>query len=200
MKTRFLIVAATLVLSPAALAQQGNFYVKPLVEKRVSALPDGELFWHLSTFDTSEQAQKVAGPLGLVAEYDGKVWLFTLGHAEEAPKSGKQVAKIGPLPQITANEYLLRVNEAGGSPGSETAAHTHPGSESFYVISGELTQRTRHGEARLAAGESMVGHGGGDTFPQAQPPSRISAILLPPITPAHRPNGPPIGRDNRATG
>jgi quercetin dioxygenase-like cupin family protein len=162
MRHRFLIFAAALVLSSAAVAQQGAFSVKPLVERKITALPDGELFWHLSTFDTSEQAQKAAGPLGLVAEYDGKVWLFTLGHAGEASKGGKQVATIGPLPQITANEYLLRVNEAGGPPGSKTAAHTHPGSESFYVISGELTQKTPHGEARVTAGQSMVGHGGGD--------------------------------------
>jgi quercetin dioxygenase-like cupin family protein len=162
MRHRFLIFAAALVLSSAAVAQQGVFSVKPLVERKVTALPVGELFWHLSTFDTSEQAQKAAGPLGLVAEYDGKVWLFTLGHAGEASKGGKQVATIGPLPQITANEYLLRVNEAGGPPGSKTAAHTHPGSESFYVISGELTQKTPHGEARVTAGQSMVGHGGGD--------------------------------------
>jgi quercetin dioxygenase-like cupin family protein len=161
MRHRFLIFAAALVLSSAAVAQ-GAFNVKPLVERKVTALPVGELFWHLSTFDTSEQAQKAAGPLGLVAEYDGKVWLFTLGHAGEASKGGKQVATIGPLPQITANEYLLRVNEAGGPPGSKTAAHTHPGSESFYVISGELTQKTPHGEARVTAGQSMVGHGGGD--------------------------------------
>jgi quercetin dioxygenase-like cupin family protein len=161
MRHRFLIFAAALVLSSAAVAQ-GAFSVKPLVERKVTALPVGELFWHLSTFDTSEQAQKAAGPLGLVAEYDGKVWLFTLGHAGEASKGGKQVATIGPLPQITANEYLLRVNEAGGPPGSKTAAHTHPGSESFYVISGELTQKTPHGEARVTAGQSMVGHGGGD--------------------------------------
>ena len=162
MKHRFLIFAAALVLSSAAVAQQGNFHVKPLVERKVTALPDGELFWHLSTFDTSEQAQQAAGPLGLVAEYDGKLWLFTLGHAGEAPKGGKQVATIGPLPRITATEYLLRVNEAGGPRGSATAAHTHPGSESFYVISGELTQKTRHGEARVTAGHAMVGHGGGD--------------------------------------
>jgi quercetin dioxygenase-like cupin family protein len=162
MKHLFLIFAVALVLSPAAVAQQGNFYVKPLVEKKVLALPDGELSWHLSIFDTKEQAQQAAGPLGLVAEYDGKVWLFTLGQAGETPEGGTQVATIGPLPRITATEYLLRVNEAGGPPGSETAAHTHPGSESFYVISGELIQRTRHGETRLAAGESMVGHGGGE--------------------------------------
>jgi hypothetical protein len=140
MRYRTIIFAAALGLSFPAVAQQGSFYVKPVVEKKVTALPEGELFWHVSTFDIKEQAQQAASPLGLVAEYDGKIWLFALGHAGEAPKGGKPVASIGPLPRITASEYLLRVNEAGGPPGSATASHTHPGSESFYVISGELTQ------------------------------------------------------------
>ena len=52
-------------------------------------------------------------------------------------------------------------NEAGGPEGSATAAHTHPGSEAFYVLKGELSQKTPHGVARVAAGQNMVGHGGG---------------------------------------
>ena len=38
--------------------------------------------------------------------------------------------------------------------------HTHPGSEAFYVLTGETSQRTSHGVASVAAGRSMVGHGG----------------------------------------
>lgn len=152
------LVPSFLALSSPAAAQQG-FFVKPLAEKKVAELPTGDLFWHLATFGSKEQAQTAAGPLGLVAEYDGKVWLFALGRAGEAPKGGTKVAEIGPIPRITAQEYLLRVNEAGGPKGSATAAHTHPGSEAFYVLKGELTQKTPHGEARLTAGQGMVGHG-----------------------------------------
>jgi hypothetical protein len=153
------LVPGLLVLSSLATAQQ-TFFVKPLVEKKVTELPTGDLFWRIDNFDTKEQAQGVAGPLGLVAEYDGKVWLFTLGHAGEATKGGKRIAEIGPIPRINATEYLLRVNEAGGPQGSATAAHTHPGSEAFYVVAGELSQKTPHGVARVAAGQGMVGHGG----------------------------------------
>jgi uncharacterized cupin superfamily protein len=35
-----------------------------------------------------------------------------------------------------------------------------PGSEAFYVLKGELSQKTPHGVARLTTGQSMVGHGG----------------------------------------
>jgi quercetin dioxygenase-like cupin family protein len=39
-----------------------------------------------------------------------------------------------------------------------TPVHTHPGSEAFYVLSGQLTQRTSHGVATLDAGHAMNGH------------------------------------------
>jgi quercetin dioxygenase-like cupin family protein len=153
------LVSGLFVLSPPATAQQA-FSVKPLVEKKVKELPSGDLFWRIGTFDSKEQAQAAAGPLGLVAESEGKVWLFELGRAGEASKGGKQVAEIGPLPQVKATEYLLRINEAGGPPGSVTSVHTHPGSEAFYVLSGELTQKTPQGVVRVSAGQILVGHGG----------------------------------------
>jgi quercetin dioxygenase-like cupin family protein len=160
MKSKLIVTLVTglLVLPSLALAQQA-FYVKPLAEKRLTELPSGDLFWRIDNFDSKEQAQQAAGPMGLVAEYDGKVWLFTLGRAGEDSKGGRKITEIGPVPRISANEYLLRINEAGGPPGSATPIHTHPGSEAFYVIQGELTQKTPHGEVKLAAGQGMVGHG-----------------------------------------
>jgi hypothetical protein len=155
-------VPSLFVLSSLAVAQQG-FFVKPLAEKKVTELPSGDLYWHIDNFDAKEQAQEAAGPFGLVAEYDGKVWLFKLGRTGEVSKDGKRVAEIGPIPRVNATEYLLRVNEAGGPKGSATAAHTHPGSEAFYVLKGELSQKTPHGVTRLTASQGMVGHGGGDT-------------------------------------
>ena len=91
------IIPALLVLSSLAAAQQ-TFVVKPLVEKKVTELPSGELFWRIDNFETKEQAQEAVGPMGLVAEAKGKVWLFTLGPAGVASKGGKQVAEIGPIP------------------------------------------------------------------------------------------------------
>lgn len=160
---RWLLLLVALVLglflSPSLATAQQGFVVKPLIEKKVTELPPGDLFWRIDNFDTKEQAQEAAGPMGLVAEYDGKVWLFTLGQAGEVSKGGKKVAEIGPIPRFSATEYLLRINEAGGPVGSSTPVHTHPGSEAFYVVAGELSQKTPHGVALVAAGQSMVGHG-----------------------------------------
>jgi quercetin dioxygenase-like cupin family protein len=151
-----LLFAVAFVAGPVA-AQQA-LVIKPLAEKKVSKLPEGKLFWRIETFDTEEQAKAAASPTALVAQTAGKVWLFTLGAAGGTPV-GTKVAEIGPLPDVAASEYLLRINEAGGPKGSITPVHTHPGSETFYVIKGETSQKTPDGVHRVKTGTSMVGHG-----------------------------------------
>ena len=141
-----------------AMAQQA-LVIKPLAERKVTELPAGPLFWRLENFPALAQAQAAAGPTGLVVQSGGKVWLFTLGPAGRASAGGTKVAEVGPLPNVVATEYLLRINEASGPPGSITAVHTHPGSEAFYVLAGETSSRTPHGVMRVGAGEAATGHG-----------------------------------------
>jgi hypothetical protein len=61
-------------------------------------------------------------------------------------------------PRITAPEYLLRVNHGYGPPHSQTPVHMHPGSEAFYVLAGQLGQKTPQGVAHVDAGHTMNGH------------------------------------------
>jgi hypothetical protein len=113
--------AIGLLLSVPAVAQQ-PLVVKPLVKKKVTGLPSGPLFWRIETFSTTAEAKAASGPTGLVAETGGKVWLFTLGPANrKGSAGGTKMAEIGPVPEVVATEYLLRVNEASGPPGSVTS-------------------------------------------------------------------------------
>jgi quercetin dioxygenase-like cupin family protein len=150
------LLLPTLPAGPAA--SQQSLVIKPLAEKKVTKLPDGKLFWRIETFETEDKAKAAAGPTALVAQTAGKVWLFTLGSAGAA-SGGTKVAEIGPLPNVVASEYLLRINEAVGAKGSITPVHTHPGSETFYVLKGETSQKTPTGVHRVQAGTSMVGLG-----------------------------------------
>jgi hypothetical protein len=152
-----LVMAGLLLSLGAAAAQQ--LEVKPVVEKKVTRLPEGPLFWRIENFPALAQAQAAAGPTALVAEAAGKVWLFTLGPKDGATAGASKVAEIGPVPQIAASEYLLRINRAGGPPGAKTPVHTHPGSEAFYVLTGKLGQKTPHGVGYAEAGTTMNGHG-----------------------------------------
>lgn len=159
---------ATVALTPLAgsgvraappVSQPGTFRVEPLAERKVARLPDGPLHWRIETFPSLAMAQAAAGPLALAAEHAGRAWLFTLGPRGGATPGARRVVEIGPVPILPAGRYLLRVNRAGGPPGAMTPVHSHPGSEAFYVLSGQLSQRMGHGTARVGAGQAMNGHG-----------------------------------------
>jgi hypothetical protein len=148
--------AAALLTSSIALAQE--FKIQPIAEKKIPQLPSGPLFWRVDTFSTLGQAQAAAGPTALAVEAANKDWLFTLGPKGGSSAGGTMVAEIGPAPTFTAPQYLLRINSASGPPGVKTPVHTHPGSETFYVLTGELGQKTPHGMSHVAAGQSLPGH------------------------------------------
>ncbi len=153
-------VLASAFISRAA-AEPGQFIVSPVAEKKLNGLPSGPLYWRIENFPVLDQAQNAAAasPTSLAAEVSGKVWLFTLGPKGGTTPGGTNVAEVGPVPIFAAPEYLLRINHAGGPPGSKTPVHSHPGSESFYVLAGQVSQRTPHGLNRTDAGQTMVGHG-----------------------------------------
>lgn len=160
--------AAGLWLSPPAAIAQQKLVVKQLAERKVAALPEGALFWRIENFAALEQARAAAGPWALAAESADKVWLFTLGPAGGATAGGTKVAEVGPISRIAAPQYLLRINEASGAPGSITAPHTHPGSEAFYVLAGESSSHSPHGVMRVGAGQNATGLG-------ADTPMRVSS-------------------------
>jgi mannose-6-phosphate isomerase-like protein (cupin superfamily) len=158
----FMFTALTATSGPlisGSSAAEQKFVVEPVTEAKVKQLPPGPLFWRIENFPTLAAAKAAAGPTSLAAEVAGKAWLFTLGPKGGSTAGASQVAEIGPVPPITAPEYLLRINRAGGSPGTKTPVHTHPGAEAFYVLSGRMSQRTPHGIVHLEAGQSAPGHG-----------------------------------------
>src|SRR3984957_18409922 len=119
--------------------------IKTLGSVKITALPAGSLFWRLETFPTLVLAQSAAGPSALAVQSGGRNWLITLGSVGGATAGGTQGAEVGRLPAVKATNYLLQVNEASGPPGAITAQHSHPGSETFYVLNGETTSRTPEG-------------------------------------------------------
>ena len=154
------VIASALCLTPGALAQEKPqpLVIKPLAQKKVAELPPGALYWRIENFASLADARAAAGPFSLAAESRGKAWLFTLGAAGETAK-GTRVIELGPIPRITAVEYLLRINEATGAPGSVTAVHSHPGSEAFFVLAGEQSIRSPNGVMRVTEGKAEAGQG-----------------------------------------
>ena len=152
-------------------AEEQTYVVKPVAQKNVARLPAGALYWRVETFPSLAEAKAAVGPDGwdpaavryqtttaLIAEVDGKVYVATLGSKGDVTPGGTKLAEVGPLPPLSASEYLLRLNYGSGPPGSKTPVHSHPGSESFYVIRGRLGQKTPDGTAYVDAGHTMNGH------------------------------------------
>ena len=133
--------------------------IRPLAERTVDVLPVGTLYWRVENFGTLAAAQAAAGLYSLAAESAGRVWLFSLGAAGAATPGGSKVIEVGPIPRVAAPKYLLRINEASGSPGSVTPVHSHPGSEAFFVLAGEQSIRSPHGVMKVAPGRAEAGHG-----------------------------------------
>jgi hypothetical protein len=158
MKEILAVLALVLGFATPALAHDA-LKIKPLAERKVASLPEGALFWRIENVASVEQARTLAGPHSLVAESDGKVWLFTLGAAGGSTPGATKVSEVGPIPRVAAPEYLLRINEATGAPGSITPIHSHPGSEAFFVLKGEQSIRSPVGVMRVSVGQPEAGQG-----------------------------------------
>lgn len=156
-----LIAASALfgcVSPPRELPTSPDFAVRSIAERTIDALPQSPMFWRIEIFPTLREAQDAAGPMSLSAEASGRAWLVTLGERGALTPGATHVAVIGPVPRIQAVRYKLRLNHAHAPPGAATSVHTHPGSEAFYVLSGQLSQRTMHGVSRVDASQTMNGH------------------------------------------
>ncbi|MEO8849391.1 MAG: cupin domain-containing protein [Casimicrobiaceae bacterium] len=156
---------------PSNVAMAQKYVVAPVAQKKVQQLPSGPLYWRIESFPALADAKAAVGPDGwnpasvryetttsLIAQVAGKVWVVTLGHQGDSTPGATKVAEVGPVPAITASEYLLRLNYGSGPPEAATPVHFHPGSEAFYVVSGRLGQRTPDGVAYVDAGHTMNGH------------------------------------------
>jgi hypothetical protein len=158
---RLALVAALGFLLPVIGMAQSALTIKPLAEKVVDSLPAGALFWRIENLPSISAAQSSAGPFSIAVEAAGKAWLFTLGPAGGSTSGAGMVAELGPIPRVEAAKYLLRINDASGPPGSVTPIHSHPGSEAFYVLTGEQSIRGAHGTLQVQAGRAEPGHGAG---------------------------------------
>jgi len=138
----------------------------------VDSLASGELYWHLYTYRTRDEAQTaLAASTGLVAESLGKVWLFAIAPRSWRPPGGQRVSVVGPLPRFAAKKYEVRYLEVVEPAGrtSHTPVHRHPGLEAWYVVNGQHCAQT--------PGSTKVIHAGqGDVIPRGVP------MMLTPLT------------------
>ena len=166
-RTRLMLLVVIVVMAAPA---RGNAQPKPLsepsftgrwtaetiAEKKLTTLPAGPLYWEIETFATAPNADATATSLS--AAVAGKTWRFTLAQKGTATPVGTKMAEIGPIPPVEAPEYLLRVINVTGPRGAGSGVHMHAGTEAFYVMTGQLTQKSQHGVSTVEAGQANAGH------------------------------------------
>ena len=93
-------------------------------------------------FPRLRRAQAAAGPTSLAAEVAGKVWLFTApqGRLDARRQARSSRSAVPPVTRPVSSAITTRAERPGQDSG-----HTHPGSETFYVLTGRLGQKTPHG-------------------------------------------------------
>jgi quercetin dioxygenase-like cupin family protein len=140
----------------------GQAYGCQLIARaRIGMVPGDALFWHLTTFPSVRAAQELRGRDDLVAEAEGKVWLFSFGPRRAIPSRGRHVASVGPLPLPWAQTYEVVVYDVAMPAGAHTQVHTHPGPEAWYVIEGQQCLETPVGTIQARSGQAAVAPPGG---------------------------------------
>lgn len=155
-----LLLGAALSAGPVlAQTAPGVFNIQRVAERQVGSLPDGPLYWRVESAPAPFSTATMDEAYALTGEADGRSWRFTLGPEGARTPGMRLEGEVGPVaPPEASSGYVIRVNRAGGSPGSKTEVHSHPGSEAFLVRKGRLCQRTSHGSGEAGAGETMNGH------------------------------------------
>jgi quercetin dioxygenase-like cupin family protein len=155
--SKALTVSIMIAASAGAAQEAPEFVVTPVAEKSLEALPEGDLYWHVETFATLDEAQAAATEYSVAAEADGQAWLLTLGPETPPGSGGEHVVTVGPIDRFDAPEYLMRINVSDGPPGAKTSVHSHPGSEAIYILSGEATIEWPDRVEVAGEGESLAG-------------------------------------------
>jgi quercetin dioxygenase-like cupin family protein len=101
------------------------------------------------------------GHLGAGRRIGGQSLAVHARHGGRVVRRRRKSGRGWSNPRVIAPQYLLRINAASGTPGSTTPVHTHPGSETFFVLTGAQSVRTPHGLMVVKAGEAQPGHGAG---------------------------------------
>lgn len=150
--------------------QETGCYI--IAQQKIDSLPAGQLFWHLYTYPTVQEAKQQVQQTsaGTVVESLGKVWLFNIAAANWRPKGGKRVATVGPLEVSPGKPYEARYLEGAIPPGRPgTPVHRHPGPEAWYVLSGAQCMQT--------PGKTELVHAHGTAVIQGGTPMRVSFPL-----------------------
>ena len=128
-----------------------------LKREAIGSLPQGDVYWRLTTYPTLQAAQHDRPPGGTVVAAFGQVWLFTVGPRGPLLPGGRHVADVGPIPVEAGDAYAAEYLKSTFSPGMTAPIHVHSGPEAFYAVSGDTCLETPDGmQLGRGPGNSLV--------------------------------------------
>lgn len=139
-----------------------------LTETDVGSLSPSSAYWHIVKYESRAAAEADRGPQETVVESLGRHWLFAIARRSWKPKSGQELAVVGPLPLPRAATYTARYMEAVSVHGFQSAIHRHSGPEAWYMLSGTQCLET--------PGRTIVVTAGHSSIVPAGPPMRLSTL------------------------
>ncbi|MFC3551392.1 cupin domain-containing protein [Lysobacter cavernae] len=134
----------------------GCFIIASQPLGRVSLSP---LYWHIDAFATPHAARLAMSSSSTVVEAFDRVWLMTIAAPDWRARDGARIARIGPLPRGSAQDYTATYMETTFAPGMQSRVHWHPGPEAWWVLEGAQCLETPEGRMEAKAGEGMLVHG-----------------------------------------
>jgi hypothetical protein len=169
---RRLAALATLALCSTRLHAQTDGTCIPVAERAgrtfgcfitarhdLGALPSRQkLYWHLQRYTTQADAQRDARRQrrSIAVESFEQHWVFTIAPSAWRARSGKRVARVGPLPLVDAKEFAAVYMEGTFQPGMHSVVHRHDGAEGWFTFEGSQCLETPDGKLEQRAGDPGV--------------------------------------------
>lgn len=116
------------------------------------------LYWHLQRYTTQAEAQRDARhhPRSIAVESYEQHWVFTIAPSEWRARSGRRVARVGPLPLVDAKEFAAVYMEGTFQPGMHSMVHRHDGAEGWFTLEGSQCLETPDGTLEQRTGDPGV--------------------------------------------
>lgn len=127
-----------------------------LGERTLTRLGRAPLYWYLVEYRDRAAADAAGGPSSVVADAEGRHWVFSIAPRKRGPKGGQQVAQVGPLPMPHKQPFILSAATAILPPGASSLVHEHAGPEAWYLLTGEQCLETPAGIKRVGARHAMI--------------------------------------------
>ncbi len=155
-------------------SEMGCYLLDSLV---VGTLPASPVFWHIYRLAARDSA--TAAPAGsAIVDAFGTRFIVAIAPRTWTPGVGTKAAAVGPLQVTPGMQYIARFMRSSLTPGIQTAMHTHPGPEAWFLLDGRQCVETPAGQMIVHSGEGVHIPGGPPMVLMSPGPEAFHSLVL----------------------